>query len=293
MTSLVHGKRPPRLARLRAWLRQGARPQDAAFLQRFFKTSPGEYGEGDKFLGVRVPWVRQVARQSDGLKLAEVRHLLHSPYHEERLLALLILVRRFERGTGAVRGRLFQLYLGQTRFINNWDLVDCSAPNIVGAWLLDRPRGILFRLARSNSLWERRIAVLATLAFIRDGQVSDSLTLCRQLLGDEEPLIHKACGWMLREAGKRDRPALESFLKRWGKRMPRTTLRYAIERLPGSARQSWLRRSRLRPVRLAGLEPGAENRRFRASVGERRVHKGSGIIAGQAAGFAELFRLNF
>ena len=200
------------LAALRGLLRASASAEDARFLQRFFKTGPGQYGEGDCFLGVRVPATRQVSRQSDGLTLAQVCLLLHSKYHEERLLALLILVRRFTRGSEAERRRNFDLYLRETRLINKWDLVDLSAPNIVGVWLLGHDRSILDQLARSASLWERRIAVLATFAFIRQGQFADSLRLGRLLLSDPQDLMHKACGWMLREVGKRDLNTLETFL---------------------------------------------------------------------------------
>ena len=229
-----------RLAHIRRLLRDCANDSDAAILQRFFKTGPGDYGEGDVFLGVRVPATRKVARQADGLSLADVRNLLHSRFHEERLLALLILVRRFESGDGQTRQRIFDLYLRETKFINNWDLVDLSAPNIVGNWLLARPRGLLNELAGSKNLWERRIAVLATFAFIRSGQFEDTLRLCRRLLGDRHDLIHKACGWMLREVGKRDVDVLEKFLQAHAGEMPRTMLRYAIERFPEKKRRAWL-----------------------------------------------------
>ena len=231
---------PSSLETLRQLLRASARQGDAAFLQRFFKTGPGQYGEGDRFLGVRVPATRQVSRQSDGLSLDEVQALLHSPWHEERLLALLILVRRFERGDLARRQKIYRLYLRQTRFINNWDLVDLSAPNIVGAWLLDQPRSALDPLAQSANLWERRISVLATLAFIRQGEFADTLRLCEGLLDEGHDLMHKACGWMLREVGKRDPGALEGFLQRHATRMPRTMLRYAIEKFPEPQRKAWL-----------------------------------------------------
>lgn len=233
---------PLTLDGLREHFRSFADAEDARFLQRFFKTGPGQYGAGDVFLGIRVPATRRASRLGDVLSLADVRTLLHSRFHEERLLALLILVRRFERGDEALRKRVFDLYLREARFVNNWDLVDLSAPNIVGVWLVDRPRDLLDRLARSPDLWERRIAVLATSAFIRRGQFDDTLRLCGLLLDDSHDLMHKACGWMLREVGKRDRAALEGFLDRHVARMPRTMLRYAIERFPEARRQHWLRR---------------------------------------------------
>jgi 3-methyladenine DNA glycosylase AlkD len=234
----AEGKPEPSLGTIRQLLRASARPGDAAFLQRFFKTGPGQYGEGDRFL--RVPATRHVARQSDGLNLEEVQALLHSEWHEERLLALLILVRRFERGDLALRQQIYDFYLRQTQFINNWDLVDLSAPNIVGVWLLDNPRAVLDPLARSSNLWERRIAVLATLAFIRRGEFADTLRLCEGLLDEGHDLMHKACGWMLREVGKRDLGALEGLLQRHATRMPRTMLRYAIEKFPEPQRKAWL-----------------------------------------------------
>lgn len=229
------------VAELKTALRAAARPGDAEFLQRFFKTGPGEYGEGDVFIGVRVPAIRKLAAQSGALELARVLPLLQSQYHEERLLALVMLVRRFERGAAEERQQLFHLYLREVRWINNWDLVDVSAPNIVGAWLLDKPRDPLRALARSPGLWERRIAVVATFAFIRKHQYEDTLQLSEHLLGDRHDLIHKACGWMLREVGKRDLSALTNFLDRHADRMPRTMLRYAIERLPPAQRQAYLR----------------------------------------------------
>ena len=228
------------VAELKIALRAAARPGDAEFLQRFFKTGPGEYGEGDVFIGVRVPAIRKLAAQGGALELAQVLPLLQSQYHEERLLALVMLVRRFERGAAEERQQLFHLYLREVRWINNWDLVDVSAPNIVGAWLLDKPRDPLRTLARSPGLWERRIAVVATFAFIRKRQYEDTLQLSEHLLGDRHDLIHKACGWMLREVGKRDLSALTNFLDRHAARMPRTMLRYAIERLPPAQKQAYL-----------------------------------------------------
>jgi len=228
-------------AALRRELRAHAEPGYATTLAGFFKTGPGEYGEGDKFLGVRVPQIRRIAgigaREDD----RAVIPLLRSEWHEERLLALLILVRRFQHGSSAEKKDIFDLYLRETAWINNWDLVDTSAHHIVGAWLLRRPRGILRRLARSESLWERRIAVVATWTFIRAGDPSTTFALCKCLLRDPHDLIHKACGWMLREAGKHDRPALENFLTRHAAAMPRTMLRYAIEHFPGIRRKFYLR----------------------------------------------------
>ena len=232
------------LSALRRQLRAHASSANAVILQRFFKTAPGDYGAGDLFLGVRVPVTRQIARGGDALTLAEVGRLLQSKFHEERLLALLVLVRRFERGDEALRERIFHFYLGHTARINNWDLVDLSAPNIVGTWLWDRPRELLDELAGSDCLWERRIAVLATLTFIRRGEFVDTLRICRRLLRDRHDLMHKACGWMLREVGKRDARVLRTFLDAHAPAMPRTMLRYAIERFPEPERRAILARPR-------------------------------------------------
>lgn len=229
---------PRAMTALQRKLRDAVQPGRAESLSGFFKTGPGQYGEGDKFLGVRMPDIRAVAKLDDGG--SDVSHILESPWHEERLLALLILVRRFERGDLPEKKRVFDFYLSSTRWINNWDLVDVSAYKIAGAWLLARPRPVLRRLARSSSLWERRIAIVSTYAFIRHGDLSDTFALAESLLQDPEDLMHKACGWMLREAGKRDVSALEAFLEHHAGQMPRTMLRYAIERFPGARRRQYL-----------------------------------------------------
>lgn len=217
-----------------------ATPGKAELLQGFFKTGPGEYGEGDVFLGVMVPQSRRVAREFAELADGELVKLLASGVHEERLTALLIMVRRFEKGNEQVRRHVYGLYCRHLRHVNNWDLVDLSAPNIVGVHLLDRKRAVLDRLARSPSLWRRRVAVLATAAFIRRGEFVDILRIAERLLQDPEDLIHKAVGWMLREVGKRDVETLEKFLRVHCRRMPRTMLRYAIERLPEARRREYL-----------------------------------------------------
>ena len=207
---------------------------------RFFKTGKGEYGEGDKFLGVRVPMIRQAVRQYKAASLMTAEKLLKSEYHEIRLFALLLLVSRFAKGGDSEQGNIYQLYLNNTCHINNWDLVDSSAPYIVGAYLFERDKSILYKLASSNSLWERRIAVLATFWFIRDKQFEDALHIAKQLLNDPEDLIHKAVGWMLREIGKRDMATETTFLKAHYQVMPRTMLRYAIEKFDKAERQQYL-----------------------------------------------------
>jgi 3-methyladenine DNA glycosylase AlkD len=192
-------------------------------------------------LGIKVPPLRLLAREHQGLPLGEVTDLLHSPFHEARMLALLILVRKFDRGDAAAREAIYRLYLANTARVNNWDLVDCSARPIVGAHLADRDRKPLYRLARSAVLWERRIAIVATYHFICQADFGDTLKIAALLLGDREDLIHKAVGWMLREVGKRDVAALEGFLAEHCPRMPRTMLRYAIERLPPARRRMYLK----------------------------------------------------
>jgi 3-methyladenine DNA glycosylase AlkD len=222
-------------------LRGLGNPEAAAFAAGYFKTGPGQYGDGDVFLGIRIPVLRRVAKDCHVLPIAQVVELLRSAIHEERLLALLLLVWRASRDEGLERKKIYELYLAHTRFINNWDLVDSSAPTIVGGHLAQRSRKPLDRLASSQSLWERRISIIATLHFIRNGEFADTLRIAERLLGDREDLIHKAAGWMLREVGKRDQPVLESFLRVHSEIMPRTMLRYAIERFPADRRISILR----------------------------------------------------
>lgn len=232
------------LRELRDALRQLADPVRAAGALRFFKTGSGEYGEGDHFLGVAVPATRSLLPRSDALREADVLSLLRSTWHEERLLALLILVRRFGKAAKdeAARAHLVRLYLANTEWINNWDLVDSSAPQILGNWLLrrERERSVLRRLARAKNLWEQRIAIIATQALIRDGQFDDALRLSEFFLTHPHDLMHKACGWMLREAGDRKAAALLRFLDQHAARMPRTMLRYSIEKLPEADRKRYL-----------------------------------------------------
>jgi 3-methyladenine DNA glycosylase AlkD len=218
-------------------------PQVAEHSQRYFKTGPGEYGEGDRFRGIRVPVLRKLAQRHGAIPLADVETLLHSPFHEDRLLALLILVRQFGRVGSQAQEKIYNLYLSNTRYINNWDLVDSSAGYIVGAYLLDRDRSPLVELARSSLLWERRIAIIATSYFIGQNQFAETLKIARVLLTDREDLIHKAVGWMLREIGQRDQATEEAFLREHYRQMPRTMLRYAIEKFPEPQRQAYLKGS--------------------------------------------------
>lgn len=224
------------LAALRRDLRAVADPEQAAVSRHFFKTGKGQYSEGDRFLGVRVPQLRAVARRYAGLPFEDLEQLLDSPWHEERLAALVILVQRYPRQPDAV----YAFYFRKIARINNWDLVDTSAPHIVGAHLETRDRAPLYELARSRSVWERRIAIIATQHFIRRGDFRDTLAIARLLLKDEHDLIHKAAGWMLREVANRDRATVEAFLDKYAARMPRTMLRYTIEKFPEPLRQHYL-----------------------------------------------------
>ncbi|NTU67281.1 MAG: DNA alkylation repair protein [Chlorobiaceae bacterium] len=215
--------------------------RDAGILQWFFKTGPGQYGEGDRFRGIRVPLLRKLCREFPQAGLHDAVSLLASPWHEDRLLALLILIERYRKADEPGRESIYGIYCAQAARINNWDLVDISAPHIVGRHLQERDRSALYRFAGSASLWERRIAIVSTFHFIRQDELIDTLAIAEALLDDPEELIHKATGWMLREVGKRDRPLLEAFLTRLGPRMPRTMLRYAIERFPEQLRQKYLK----------------------------------------------------
>lgn len=223
-------------------LRSLGNAKDATILTRFFKTGPGEYGEGDVFIGVRVPVIRKVAKEFKDLPLSEVECLLQSHIHEERLAALVVLGLQAGKANAKTRRQIYDLYLANTEFVNNWDLVDLSAPHLVGAYLEGKSHRPLYRLAKSKSLWERRISILATFHFIRQNDFADTLRIAELLLADEEDLMHKAVGWMLREVGKRDLKTLEQFLQEHHHAMPRTMLRYAIEKFPERKRQAYLKR---------------------------------------------------
>jgi 3-methyladenine DNA glycosylase AlkD len=226
------------VAEVRAALRQAAEPGRAVVVAPYLGVVPGGYGEGDVLLGVRVPDTRRIARAAmrNGLRLDGALELLRGEVHEERLLAVVVMVERHRRGDEDERRAIHDAYLAHTARVNNWDLVDASAPEIVGGELLNRPRDVLDRLAGSESVWERRIALLATFAFIRVGELDDTYRLAERLLSDRHDLIQKAAGWMLREAGKRDEPRLVAFLERHASAMPRTMLRYALEKLEPAER---------------------------------------------------------
>ena len=226
---------------VQADLEKASDPDQAKKLQGFFKTGSGEYGEGDIFLGVRVPEQRRIAKKHRDISLEETIELLQSSIHEHRLTSLFILVDKFSKGDEETREKIVELYLANTRFVNNWDLVDSSAHKILGEWLLDKPRDILYQLAESEMLWERRISMISTFPFIRKGDLVDAVALAKRLLHDEHDLIHKASGWMLREVGKKDIDLLYSFLDKYSVEMPRTMLRYSIEKLPEEQRKHYLK----------------------------------------------------
>lgn len=231
-----------KLAELRKELKIKANNEKAQLLQRFFKTGKGQYGEGDVFLGIIVPDQRKIAKKYKELKLKDIKELLNSKIHEERLISLFILVDKYKHSNEYNKGKIFDFYLANSKSINNWDLVDLSAPNIVGDFLIDKKdeREILYNLAKSDNLWEKRIAVLATFAFIRKNDFNDALKISEILLKDRHDLIHKAVGWMLREVGKKNIVVLERFLGKYYKYMPRTMLRYSIEKFNIEIRKAYL-----------------------------------------------------
>lgn len=223
-------------------LNRAADPQRAQKSQSFFKTEPGGYGEGDVFIGVTMPGIRKAAKQYMALDISEIQKLLDSEIHEHRMCGLLILTYQFPKANSNIQKRIYDFYLKNISAINNWDLVDVTAPNIVGQYLLDKPaqRQLLYDFAQSTDLWQKRIAMLSCFAFTRNNDFDDTLAIATILIHDEHDLIHKAVGWMLREVGKRDLPIEETFLKKYSHTMPRTMLRYAIERFEEKKRQQYL-----------------------------------------------------
>ncbi len=213
----------------------------ASHSQRFFKTGKGQYGEGDIFLGIRVPNIRQLAKKYHQLSLSDINTILQSKYHEERLLAAIMLVNQFKISDSNTQESIYALYRQNTHKINNWDIVDMSAPDIVGGYLWDKDRAPLYKLAKSKLLWDKRISMMATLYFIKRHDFTDALNIAAILLTDDHDLIHKASGWMLREIGKQDQKIEEAFLNTHYKNMPRTMLRYAIEKFPETLRQKYLK----------------------------------------------------
>ena len=217
-----------------------ADPVQATFLQGFFKTGKGQYGEGDVFWGIRVPQTRKVAKEFKQISFGELKKVLRHPVHEIRLCGLLILVEQFKKAKEEDRKKIIDFYLSSTQYINNWDLVDLSCYHILGTYLLDKPRDIMYSLAKSSNMWEQRIAIVGTWAFIRKQEYQDTLDIAVMLLDHPHDLIHKAIGWMLREISKRDENVMLDFIKIHYEKMPRTALRYAIERLPEVERKNIL-----------------------------------------------------
>jgi len=228
------------LTQFKKELKKLSNPKQAEILQRFFKTGKGEYGEGDIFLGIKVPEQRKVVNKFEDLSLEDLEKLLSSKIHEYRMLALLILIRQYEKADEREKKKIFKFYLKNTININNWDLVDISAPKIVGDYLLNKPRKILYKLVSSDNLWEKRIAIISTFTFIRNNEFDDTLKISKIFLSDKHDLIHKAVGWMLREVGKRDQKVEEEFLEKYYSKMPRTMLRYAIEKFEEKKRKFYL-----------------------------------------------------
>lgn len=229
------------LIEIRKAISKQKNPTQALVLQRFFKTEKGEYGEGDIFYGIKVPEQRTIAKQFKDLGLDNIKTLILSKVHEERLIAAFILVDQYKRGDEKKKKIIFDFYLKNRKGINNWDLVDLSAPKIVGAYLIDKEKKLLYKFANSKDLWEKRISIISTQAFIREHFFEDTLNISKILLHDKHDLIHKAVGWMLREIGNRDLETEEEFLKKHYKTMPRTMLRYAIEKFPEQKRIAYLR----------------------------------------------------
>ena len=227
---------------LKTELKKLSSPKTRTVVENFFKTGPGEYAEGDIFLGVSVPNIRKVAKKFYTLTFQEMESLFLSKTHEHRFIVLVMLCENYRKGNGKDKKEIYNFYLNHTENINNWDLVDISAPKIIGTYLGDKERKILYKLARSKNLWKRRIAIVSTFAFIRNNDFFDTLTISELLLNDSEDLIHKACGWMLRESGKRDEKVLKQFLDKFRDQMPRIMLRYAIEKFSKTERKKYLKK---------------------------------------------------
>jgi len=226
--------------KLREKIKRVSNKKHAEAMLWFFKTGKGEYGEGDIFAGIKVPVQRKIAKEFLNLSFTELKELLKSKVHEERLIALLILVEKYEKGEEKEKNKIFRFYINNRKRINNWDLVDLSAPKIIGHYLLNKDKKLLYDLAKSDNLWDRRIAILATYSFIKSGHFDDALRISDLLLNDKHDLIHKAVGWMLREVGKKNLAVEEIFLQPRYNKMPRTMLRYAIEKFPETKRKKYL-----------------------------------------------------
>lgn len=229
------------LSEIRKEILKQKNPSQAIILQRFFKTGKGEYGEGDVFYGIKVPVQKTIAKQFKNLSLVDLKILFNSKVHEERLISAFILVEQFQKADEKKQKTIYNFYIKNRKGINNWDLVDLSAPKIVGQYLVDKDKSLLYKFARSKNLWEKRIAILSTFTFLRQHWFEHTLKISKILLNDKHDLIHKAVGWMLREVGNRDLQTEEEFLKKYYKTMPRTMLRYAIEKYPEPKRKAYIK----------------------------------------------------
>ena len=229
------------LTEIKKEIKKNADPRKAELLQRFFKTGLGQYGEGDIFLGIMVPVQRSIVKKYKHLSLKDLKVLLNSGIHEERLIALLILVEQYKKGDEQKKEDIFAFYHLHRKRINNWDLVDLTAHSISGSYLMDKDKSLLYKLAESENIWDRRIAVMSTFYFIKYNVFDDALCIAEKLINDKHDLIHKAVGWMLREIGNRDMNTEEGFLEKHYKKMPRTMLRYAIEKFPEKKRLAYLK----------------------------------------------------
>ncbi|MDH5656047.1 MAG: DNA alkylation repair protein [Spirochaetia bacterium] len=228
------------LQNLKIELKSLADRKVAEHSQRYFKTGPGEYGEGDVFIGLRMPQIRSLAKKYSKLSFSDIENLLKSEIHEKRMLAVILLVNAYKKAAEPDQKKIYQMYFKNKKYINNWDLIDVSCPHVMGGYLYKNDRSVLFKLAASGNLWDKRLAVMSTFYFIRNGDFNDSFKICEMLLDDEEDLIHKAAGWMLREIGKRNPKEEEKFLDRHAEKMPRTMLRYALERFSESKRKKYM-----------------------------------------------------
>ena|ERR1035437_6911523 len=240
MKSQFDGTRYMSVEDLQKQLRLFADVEKATLLQRFFKTGKGEYGEGDIFLGVMVPYTRKVAKKFTDLTLPEIKELLYSKIHEERLCAFILLEEKYRKADEAGRKKVFDFYIKNAKQANSWDLVDLFAPKIAGDYLMNKDKSILYKFAVSKNLWEKRISILSTFWFIKYNKFKDSFKIAEILMNDKHDLMHKAVGWMLREIGKRNLAKEEKFLRKYYKNMPRTMLRYAIEKFPEDKRKQYL-----------------------------------------------------
>ena len=222
-------------------IQKSANPEKAKRYQRFFKTEKSQYGEGDIFIGLTVPEQRSIVKKYSNLNLPKIQQLIKNKIHEYRLIALLILVDKYKKSKEKDKEEIFNFYLKNLKHVNNWDLVDLTAPNIVGEFLLNKDKKPIYKLVQSDNLWEKRVSIISTLYFIKHNQFEDTLAISELLLKDKHDLIHKAVGWMLREIGKKDKKVLDNFLKQHYKDIPRTTLRYSLEKHPEEERKKWLK----------------------------------------------------